>query len=431
MPDLYPLLLRPEFHERVWGSRNLAPIYAQPVSGEPVGEAWLTGDACRVSNGPLAGRTLSDLSREYGLRLLGDVGDAKSDAKFDSTRFPLLIKFLFPKERLSVQVHPDDEGAALVGQPCGKTECWYVLRAEPGAQVALGLKPGVTVEEFRRAIAETRAEALLNWVDVFAGDMIYVAAGTVHTIGGDIVLVETQQTSDITYRLYDYGRPRELHLEQGLAAIKLQTNAGKVVGSAALQRRVNAGEAMGRANPSASSGQALQVRVDTGEVMGRANPSASSGQALQVLVNAAKNNVQPASAGASGDRSGFDVSSRAEPASAGGVEGPAVPSGRDEFRVLVRSPFFQVEKMPLREPMRAEVSPASPHILVAVGGAGIVESHGMEPITFATGDAVVVPACVGEYTVRPQWELELMRMSLPAGNIPEPETTLPQSAAVK
>ena len=91
-----------------------------------------------------------------------------------------------------------------------------MLRAEPGAQVALGLKPGITLDEFRRAIEETRAEELLNWVDVFAGDMLYVAAGTVHTIGGGMVLVETQQTSDITYRLYDYGRPRELHIEDGL-----------------------------------------------------------------------------------------------------------------------------------------------------------------------------------------------------------------------
>ena len=114
-----------------------------------------------------------------------------------------------------MQVHPDDAKARAIGQPCGKTECWYVLRAEPGAKVALGLKPGVALDEFRRAIAETRAEALLNWIDVFAGDMIYVAAGTVHTIGGGMVLVETQQTSDITYRLYDYGRPRELHLEAG------------------------------------------------------------------------------------------------------------------------------------------------------------------------------------------------------------------------
>ena len=377
MPELYPFLTIPIFDERPWGVRDLRPIYTRAVN-EPIGESWLTWEDNRVANGPLAGRSLSDLAKEYRRALVGSLACYED-------RFPLLVKFLFPGDKLSVQVHPDDAQARAIGQPCGKTECWYVLRSEPGAQVALGLKQGVTLEGFRRAIVEARAEELLNWVDVFAGDMIYVAAGTVHTIGGGMVLVETQQTSDITYRLYDYGRPRELHLEQGLAAIKLHTNAGKVVG---------------RADPSTGSRQALQVRANAGKVMDRAGPSTGSGQALQVRVNADQHYLQPASAGV-------------------------------DAHTLVRSPFFQVEKMPLREPMRAEVSPESPHILVAVGGAGIVESRGMEPITFATGDAVVIPACAGEYTVRPQWELELMRMSLPAGNIPEPETTLPKSSASK
>jgi mannose-6-phosphate isomerase len=222
MPDLYPLLLQPQFHERVWGVRDLAPFYAREITGNPIGEAWLTGDNCSVANGPLAGRTLADLARQFGTQLLGDVGR-------DATRFPLLIKFLFPKEKLSVQVHPDDEGAAKVGQPCGKTECWYVLQAAPGAQVGLGLKPGTTKAEVAQAIRETRMEHLLNWVNVRAGDMIYVDAGTVHAIGGGAVIVETQQNSDTTYRLYDYGRPRELHIEDGLRVTREQTHAGKVV----------------------------------------------------------------------------------------------------------------------------------------------------------------------------------------------------------
>ena len=222
MSDLYPLLLRPQFHERVWGTRELAPFYSREVAGAPIGEAWLTGDACMVANGPLAGRTLAELSQQFGSQFLGD-------ANKDVTRFPLLIKFLFPKEKLSVQVHPDDDGAAKVGQPCGKTECWYVLQAEPGAKVGLGLKPGTTKAEVELAIRETRMEHLLNWIDVHAGDMIYVDAGTVHAIGGGAVIVETQQNSDTTYRLYDYGRPRELHIEHGLLATKEQTHAGKVI----------------------------------------------------------------------------------------------------------------------------------------------------------------------------------------------------------
>ena len=222
MPDLYPLLLQPQFHERVWGTRDLSPFYSREVTGGPIGEAWLTGDKCAVANGPLAGQTLADLAQKFGKSFLGD-------AARDVTRFPLLIKFLFSTEKLSVQVHPDDEGAAKVGQPCGKTECWYVLRADPGAQIGLGLKPGTRKAEVEAAIRENRMEHLLNWIDVHEGDMIYVDAGTVHAIGGGAVIVETQQNSDTTYRLYDYGRPRELHIEDGLRATKEKTHAGKVI----------------------------------------------------------------------------------------------------------------------------------------------------------------------------------------------------------
>jgi mannose-6-phosphate isomerase len=222
MRDLYPLLLQPQFHERVWGARDLSPVYSRQITGNPVGEAWLTGDDCRVINGPLAGQTLAGLTRDFAAGLLGD-------AVCDCSRFPLLIKFLFPQDKLSVQVHPDDDLAAAAGLPCGKTECWYVMRAEPGAQIGLGLKPGATKAEVERAIREVRMEQLLNWIDVHAGDMIYVDAGTVHAIGPGAVIVETQQNSDTTYRLYDYGRPRELHIEEGLRAAKESTHAGKVV----------------------------------------------------------------------------------------------------------------------------------------------------------------------------------------------------------
>jgi mannose-6-phosphate isomerase len=119
-----------------------------------------------------------------------------------------------------------------VGEPWGKTECWYVADAKPGAQIALGLKPGVTRKQFEDAIQANRAEELLNWVDVFPGEMIYVAGGTVHTLGPGSILVETQQQSDTTYRLYDYGRPRELHLKEGLAAVKEQVASGKVLRAA-------------------------------------------------------------------------------------------------------------------------------------------------------------------------------------------------------
>ena len=222
MPDLYPFLLRPEFQERVWGARSLAPIYTQEITGNPVGEAWLTGDKCKVANGPLAGYALDDLCKKFGKQFLGENGSAWS-------RFPLLIKFLFPHDKLSVQVHPDDDTATRKGEPCGKTECWYILQAEAGATVGVGLKPGTTRSEVESAISLVRMEQLLNWIEVRQGDMIYVDAGTVHAIRPGVVIVETQQNSDTTYRLYDYGRPRDLHVQDGLEAMKEQTRAGKVL----------------------------------------------------------------------------------------------------------------------------------------------------------------------------------------------------------
>jgi len=321
MPELYPLLLIPSFDERPWGVRDLRPIYTKVVK-EPIGESWLTWGENVIANGPLSGRTLGDVAKQFGRALVGEAAPYED-------RFPLLAKFLFTSDKLSVQVHPDDEAARRVGQPFGKTECWYALEAKPGAQVALGLKPGVSLDQFREAIQSARAEELLNWMDVQRGDMLYVAAGTVHTIGGGLVLLETQQSSDLTYRLYDYGRRRELHIEEGLAAIKLESHAGKVV-----------------------------------------------------------------------QRAG------------------------DDPRFLIRSPFFQVEKMRLRSALEQEMTPESAQIVVATDGSGVLESPGMEPVSFARGEALVVPASVPRYSVRPQWELEMMRMSLPVGVVAEPKTTL-------
>ena len=222
MGSLYPFLMLPGFDPRPWGTHDLSPIYPNRQFEEKIGEAWLTGDDCKVANGPLTGQTLAEVSEKYQREL---VGEAARDAR----RFPLLLKFLFPHEKLSVQVHPDDEQARRVGQPWGKTECWYVAHAKAGSQIALGLKPGVTVAQLEVAIHEKRAEEVLNWLNVYTGDMIYVAGGTVHTLGPGSVIVETQQQSDTTYRLYDYGRPRELHLKEGLAAVKLKVASGKVV----------------------------------------------------------------------------------------------------------------------------------------------------------------------------------------------------------
>jgi mannose-6-phosphate isomerase len=252
----------------------------------------------------------------------------------------LLLKFLFPHAKLSVQVHPDDAQAQRVGQPWGKTECWYIAHAKPGAQIALGLKPGVSAQQLEEAIHQKRAEEVLNWINVYAGDMIYVAGGTVHTLGPGSVVVETQQQSDTTYRLYDYGRPRELHLKDGMAAVKEKVKSGKVVRPAPRQ------------------------------------------------IAGGKNRIEP----------------------------------------LVAAPYFVVDMFEAKEPLELtthdDSGRSSVQILVAVEGCGVIEADGMDPVTLTKGDAVVVPAGLQKFGVRPQWALEFLRSYVPGRPLPEPETRM-------
>jgi mannose-6-phosphate isomerase len=216
---LGPFRLAPWFSPRPWGRMSLRPWYTDTGTSEPVGEAWLTGPESLVETGAMAGRTLAAVAAEMGEALVGAGEDGE---------FPLLVKLLFPSDKLSVQVHPDDAQAQAMGQPRGKTECWYVLEAVPGATIALGLKAGATADVVRAAIAAGTMEDWMEWVPVSVGDMVFVDAGTVHAIGPGVVLLETQQTCDITFRMYDYGRPRELHVEQALGVMKMKTAAGKV-----------------------------------------------------------------------------------------------------------------------------------------------------------------------------------------------------------
>lgn len=221
MAQLAPFRLCPWFRTRVWGVRDLTPWYDYKVQKEPIGEVWLSGDDCLVDSGPLAGQRFQDVFRSHGADLVG-AETARQE------RFPLLMKILFPKEELSVQVHPGDAMAREEGEPHGKTECWYALEAGPGATVALGLKPGTTERQMREALMTQKLSPLMEHVPVCKGDMIFVDAGTIHAVGPGVVLLETQQNSDMTYRLYDYGRPRELHLDKGLKASRVKTAAGKV-----------------------------------------------------------------------------------------------------------------------------------------------------------------------------------------------------------
>ena len=217
--NLRPFRLKPVFVERVWGKTELKPWYQETgaADGTKIGEVWLTGPECVIDGGDEDGRTLKDLSAQCTGTL---------DGVFGGGEFPLLVKMLFPDEKLSVQVHPDDEQAKALGFSRGKTECWYVLDAVPGATVACGLRQGVTAEAVKKCAEDGTLETLLEQVPVKAGDMVFVEAGTVHAIGPGLVLLEVQQTSDVTYRLYDYGRGRDLHLEDGLKVVKLKTKSG-------------------------------------------------------------------------------------------------------------------------------------------------------------------------------------------------------------
>ena len=218
-----PFLIEPLFVSRVWGYHDLRPWYDKVAGQEtdPIGEVWLTGDQCAVASGPHAGKKLGEMFAEES--------DAMQGAGSPSAgQSPLLVKVIFAREKLSVQVHPDDDLARRYGEPRGKTECWYALSAEPGAQVAAGLKPGVTLDEVRGGIERGTLEQSLNVLPVKRDDMVFVDAGTVHAIWPGSILLETQQNSDTTYRMYDYGRPRELHVEKSLEAMRVETRAGLV-----------------------------------------------------------------------------------------------------------------------------------------------------------------------------------------------------------
>ncbi|MFZ3244620.1 MAG: type I phosphomannose isomerase catalytic subunit [Candidatus Acidiferrales bacterium] len=229
---LRPARLEPQFVARIWGARSLAPLFPDKESlREPVGEVWLTGDDCRFADGAFSGERLRDVWPRMGEEWTGKRAQSNKP-------FPILAKFLFPEDKLSVQVHPDDDYAmrneAAAGG-VGKTEMWYVVSARPGADVRVGLKPEVTAEKFRRAIADDSAEDLLERIPVKACDAIFVPAGTVHTIGPGMILCEIQQNSDITYRVFDFhrlgpeDRPRELHIEKAFDVIRFgKQQGGKV-----------------------------------------------------------------------------------------------------------------------------------------------------------------------------------------------------------
>ena len=219
---LYPLTFHPLFKERVWGGRNLETLYRKSLPpGIPIGESWeisdRPGDESVIANGPLAGKNLRWLMEHHERDLLGG-------AASQNGRFPLLIKILDAQDKLSLQVHPPPQKAAeLGGEP--KTEMWYIVRAAPAAELYVGLKRGVTRQDFERKIQMGDVAGCFHRVPVKAGDAMFLPSGRVHAIGAGLVLFEIQQNSDTTYRVFDWnrvgldGKPRELHIAQSLASI--------------------------------------------------------------------------------------------------------------------------------------------------------------------------------------------------------------------
>ena len=219
--DVYPLTIRPIYKQKIWGGRNLERLFSRELPERvPVGESWELADlnegVCVVTNGSWAGRTLTDVTRKLGADLLGNAS-AMPDG-----RFPLLLKFLDANDILSLQVHPDAAAAAEIGEGAApKTECWYVVESRDGF-IYKGIAPGVTAESFQEAIEAHTVEDAVKRYDCVAGDFHYLPAGTVHAIGGGLLVAEVQTPSDTTYRVSDWGRGREIHVEHSMQCIHFE-----------------------------------------------------------------------------------------------------------------------------------------------------------------------------------------------------------------
>jgi len=222
--NLYPLLLEPNLHSVVWGGNQLRPYKGLEPSNEPIGESWevsaVPSSTSIISNGEWKGKDLITAINEQPEAILGKVVNEKYQGKL-----PLLVKFIDAKRDLSIQVHPNDEMAMREHGKMGKTEMWYVIKAEEGAHLYAGFKQEITPEEYQQRIADGTITDVLADHQVKAGDVFYLPAGRVHAICGGILLAEVQQSSDVTYRIFDYnrpgmdGKPRELHTELAAKAL--------------------------------------------------------------------------------------------------------------------------------------------------------------------------------------------------------------------
>ena len=221
---LYPLLFQPNLHTVVWGGHQLQPYKGLQPTDDPIGESWevsaVPSSTSIISNGPWAGRDLISVVSEHPEAILGHAVNEKYQGQF-----PLLVKFIDAQRDLSIQVHPNDEMAQREHGKMGKSEMWYVIKATPDAHLYAGFKQHITPYEYRKRVEDGTITEVLADHRVKAGDVFYLPAGRVHAICGGILLAEVQQSSDVTYRIYDYnrlgldGNPRELHTELAAQAL--------------------------------------------------------------------------------------------------------------------------------------------------------------------------------------------------------------------
>jgi mannose-6-phosphate isomerase len=322
---LYPLITRPRFAHPIWGGTFLADRLAlPPPRPERLGEIWLVYDTNPIIEGPLAGRTLAQVTNTFGAALVGERTMARYGADF-----PLLAKFIDAADRLSIQVHPDDAYAHTYEAASGfhgKTEAWHILHATPGADVVYGLARRSNRAELAAAIAAGELEPLLHRLPVAPGDTVFVPAGTLHAINAGIVLFEIQQKSDLTYRVYDYGRI------------------------------------------DATTGQPRALHID---------------KALDVTDYA--------------------------PALRGVVPPLSLAEGRD---LLVACASFALERLTIAAPVEYPVDPATFEILTVIEGAATLRWNS-SACALRRGEAVVIPACLGGYTLLPAGEMRILRAYVP------------------
>lgn len=229
----YPLQFQPILKERIWGGTKLQSFLNKEITSETTGESWelstVPNDVSVVSNGDLKGKNLNELIDLFPEAILG-----KEVIKQFGHQFPLLFKFIDAREDLSIQLHPNDELAKKRHNSFGKTEMWYVMQADKGSRLVVGFKKDSNKEEYLEKLANKELLSLLDEIDVHKGDIFFLETGTIHAIGGGVVIAEIQQTSDVTYRIYDWdrvdanGNGRELHTELALDAINFKTTKAKI-----------------------------------------------------------------------------------------------------------------------------------------------------------------------------------------------------------